>query len=135
MCRVAIASAPKPTPARPSRVTPTPIWASAAPQNDSGSPAARRSADAGRRPGRHARVRTSVSEPMMTKIAMPAAIAARIERPCSQAAPAIGDEGAGGEGDRQTLRDAEQIAALPGEREADRRREGRSQQKRRRRSY
>ena len=86
---VTIASAPKPTPASPNRVTPTPIWASAAPQNDSGSPAARRNATPAERPGRQTRMPTSVSVPRMAKIAIPAAIDARIEPPPSQTAPAI----------------------------------------------
>ena len=85
--------------------------------------------DAGARPGRHARVKISVSVPMMTKIAMPAAIAARIDRPLQPSRAGDRDERAGGEGDRQTLHDAEQVAALPGEREADRGREAGGQQK------
>ena len=86
---VTIASAPKPTPASPRRVTPTPIWASAAPQNDSGSPLARRNAIPAERPGRHARMPTSISVPRMAKIAIPAATDGRIGPPRSQTVPAI----------------------------------------------
>ena len=103
MCRVAIASAPKPTPARPSRVTPTPTWASAAPQKESGRPAARFSATPGPRPGRQTRVTTSVSEPTMTKTATPAAIAAGIDWPTEPGRAGDRDDGAGRERDRQPL--------------------------------
>ena len=89
LCRVVIASAPKPTPASPRSVNPTPICASAAPQNESGRPKARLNATPGARPGRQTRSATSISEPMMTKIARPAMIEATIDPPRSQAAPTI----------------------------------------------
>ena len=81
---------------------------------------ARLSATPGARPGRQARITNSISEPMMTKIARPAMIDARIEPPRSQAAPTIAVSAPATMATVSRCDDPEQVAALPGEREAER---------------
>ena len=120
LCRVVIASAPKPTPASPRSVMPTPICASAAPQNESGRPNARLNATSGARPGT-----PDAHHDLDQRADDDEDCQARHDRGENRSAAKPGraddrNNRAGSDRDRQSLDNSEQIAALPGEREADR---------------